>query len=455
MINDIRLSVLRKTKPSKEEEQRVEEFVKRLVEKATGITGLECVVCGSIGKHTWLKGDHDIDLFILFPTFASREELEQKGLESGKKITKQLEGRHVIKYAEHPYVHADINGFEVDIVPCYKIKKGEKIKSAVDRSPLHLDYVLENLNAGLRDDVRLLKQFCKGISVYGSDARHLGFSGYICELLVMNYGRFEDVLKAASKWQAPQIIDSRNKEKTDARMFRDQPLIIIDPTDEKRNAAANVNAENFIKFAANAGRFLQKPSGEYFFPQKAKPLAASEIKMLKGRETKFIALQLKKPDVIDDVLYPQLRRAVNRIEGLLRHNEFMAVRSYEHVSDDVILSFEMETWTMPKIKKMFGPPVFSRKHSSEFLAKYKNGIVCIEGNTWTAEKEREFRSASQLLKDFIRKTAGELEKQGIPRNIAVQMGKAKILEHDEFWNYVKSNSDFSAFLKKKFFERIV
>ncbi len=445
-MDKIRLSVLRKIKPSKEEEQKTEEFVKRLVEKTRAVSGFECVVCGSIGKHTWLKGDHDIDLFVLFP-HVSREELEKKGLELGKKVATKLKGKFIIKYAEHPYVRATINDFAADIVPCYRINKGEAIKSAVDRSPLHLEFVLNNLNPGLRDDVRLLKQFCKGISVYGSDAMHLGFSGYICELLVINYGRFEDVLKAAAEWHAPEILPSGKG----AKKFTDQPLIIIDPVDENRNAAANISAENFVRFIANAKKYLQNPDEELFFPKKAKALSESDVKALKARETKFIALQMKKPDVIDDVIYPQLRRAVNRIEGVLRHNEFFPVRSYEYVSgSEAILVFELETWTMPRIKKMIGPPLFSKKHSDEFLGKYKNDIVYIEGINWVAEREREFKTALHLLKDFMKKNAEELEKQGIPNNLAEQMGKARLLEHDEFWKYVKSNDEFSSFLRKKY-----
>ncbi len=449
-MDKIRLAVLRKIKPSREEEQRVEDYAKRLVEKAKAISGFECVVCGSIGKHTWLKGDHDVDLFVIFP-HVSREELEKAGLELGKKITTEMKGKCIIKYAEHPYVRATINDFVADIVPCYRINKGEPIKSAVDRSPLHMEYVLNNLNPGLRDDVRLLKQFCKGISVYGSDAMHLGFSGYICELLVINYGRFEDVLKAAAEWHAPEILPSGKN----AKKFTDQPLVIIDPVDENRNAAANINAENFVRFAVNAKKYLQSPDEEFFFPKKAKALAANEIIMLKKRETKFVAIVFKKPDVIDDVLYPQLRRAVNRIEGLLRHNEFIPVRNYEFVSgSEAMLVYELEVWTMPRIKKMIGPPIFSKKHSDEFLSKYKNDIAYIEGINWAAERERDFKDALHLLKDFMKKSAEELEKQGIPNNIAAQMDKAKILEHDEFWNYVKGNDEFSSFLRKKYFGNI-
>jgi len=49
-----------------------------------------------------------------------------------------------------------------------------------------------------------LKQFMKGIGVYGSELRRRGFSGYLTELLVINYGSFLGVLKEASS--IPDIV---------------------------------------------------------------------------------------------------------------------------------------------------------------------------------------------------------------------------------------------------------
>src|SRR3989338_9447394 len=201
--------VLKKVKPTNEEEKTLKVFVRKLLQVSETISGYECVVCGSIGKLTWLRGDHDIDLFIMFPD-VPRKELEEKGLEFGKKIISELGGKYIIKYAEHPYVHGVIGNYNVDIVPCYRISKGEKIKSAVDRSPLHLVYIVENITDKQRDEARLLKQFCKGIGVYGSDTRHSGFSGYICELLILHYKDFHGVLKSARNWNIPKLISLDN-----------------------------------------------------------------------------------------------------------------------------------------------------------------------------------------------------------------------------------------------------
>ncbi len=442
---DIRVQVLKKISPTKQDEQKARAFVDELMRVSKTISGLDVDVCGSIGKLTWLKGGHDIDLFMLFP-HVSRAQLEEKGLEYGKKIVKELGGTPVIKYAEHPYVHAGIKGYDVDLVPCYRIKKGEKIKSAVDRSPLHLEYVLEKLNPGLRSDVRLLKQFMKGIGVYGSDAKHLGFSGYICELLVINYGTFESVLKAIGKWDVPQVICIEPCRAINSKKeYLNQPLIIIDPVDEKRNASAVVSAENFYRLIAAAKNYIKSPSISFFTREK-KALTAAQIKNLENRGTNFVAVIFKKPELIDDVLYPQVRRLLKRMETLLRHNEFTCMRAYEHIENDIFLIFEFEVWSLPPVKKMTGPCIFSKQHAREFRKKYSN--ASLDGMAWFAEKQREHETALSLLKAFAAKAGAE---EGVPKSLMEEFKKSRIVEGREFWEMLRKSPGLSAFLNEKYF----
>jgi tRNA nucleotidyltransferase (CCA-adding enzyme) len=445
--------VLEKIKPVQEEELKVKRFINELVRISKTITGLDSMICGSLGKYTWLRGDHDIDLFIAFDKSISREELEKHGLEFGRKIVKEFRGEHEIKYAEHPYVHAYIEFdnicYDVDIVPCYKIFPGEHIKSAVDRSPLHLEYVLSHLRPELRDDVRLLKQFCKGIEVYGSDTKKLGFSGYICELLVLKYGSFGNVLRSAAFWKPGQLIDFSIERIQVLGNFKEQPLIIIDPTDRERNAAAVVSAENFIRFIKYSRKFMERPSKEFFFPRKKQPLAKREIAELQKRGTKFIAIMMKKTEIIDDIFYPQIRRAVKRVTGVLRHEDFHAIRSFDVVAGDmVMLVFELETWEMPKVRRMEGPPIFSKIHSDEFINKYI--YPYLEGIHWTADRKREFLSATDLLKSFVKKPPEKLAEQGIPRNIVKEFSNAKVVEDNAFWKLLK-NEEISAKVREKYY----
>lgn len=434
-LDAISKQILLKIKPEEKESGEIRAFVERMFD-ATKAYGLDSMICGSIGKATWLAGDHDIDLFVFFPSSTSREELEKQGLEIGKKLTTKLGGKWRIKYAEHPYVHAMVGEFDVDIVPCYRIMKGEHIKSAVDRSPLHLAYVLTNIKPEQCDEVRLLKQFCKGIGVYGADAKTQGFSGYMCELLVMKYGSFEAALQAAAGWRAPQVVGEG-----DTRQF-DAPLVVIDPTDANRNVAAAISNDNFARFVFESEQFLKKPNANFFFP-KAKKLSTSDVKKLKGRGTRFVAITAPRPDVIDDVLWPQMRRARHRLVKELEQNGFRVIRSFEWASGDaeggkgtIALVLEFEVWMLPAVERMHGPPVTAHEHSKHFLQKYGKPLfgpfVDGQGN-WFIEKKREFVTADELLQTFLKRTAKKLEEAGIPNFVAVAMQKHKFCSNAAFW----------------------
>ncbi|HLD38949.1 MAG TPA: CCA tRNA nucleotidyltransferase [archaeon] len=448
---DIPVEVLKRVKPTHLEEERVKKFVDQLLSVAKTVSGLDVVIVGSLGKFTWLAGDHDIDLFIMFDSTVEREELERLGLEYGKRIVEELGGRSHVKYAEHPYTHAIIKGFDVDVVPCYRIKYGEKIKSSVDRSPLHLQYVLSYIKPAMMDHIRLLKQFCKGIGVYGSDAKHQGFSGYICELLILNYGSFDNVISAASEWKPPFTINIEKHLGIPSNRFKDQPLVIVDPTDPERNVAAVVSGENFTKFVAAVKSYKAKPSIKFFFPDAKKPLSSREIIILQKRETKFLALSMKRPDVIDDVLYPQLRRALNRLTHLLEHHEFHVLRSFEFAEGDPILVFELEVWSLPAVKSMVGPPIFTEKHTEEFLSKYAKNFVYIHDNCWVTEVQRKYKTAVHLLNAFLKNKPPVLVENGVPKYVATQVSGLKVIEHHDFWKLVKKNKALSFYIRKKYF----
>lgn len=462
-IDSVKKGVLKKIKPSAKEEKAINEFVTKLLRISEVVSKAQPVITGSLGRGTWLKGDHDIDLFLMFDKGVSREGLEKIGMENAKEIVSELKGKYIIKYAEHPYVRANFNGMSVDIVPCYKIKNGDKIISAVDRSPLHVDYVLRKMKPAQRDEVRLLKQFCKGIGVYGSDAKTLGVSGYICELLIIKYGKFESAIRSLSCMKAGSIIDIENHwkssdEKHLKEVFRSNPLILIDPIDKERNVASSLSCENFARLSSMAGKMIKKPS-ERFFYRIFRQLEPGQIKKLHERKTKFFAVSFTKPDVIDDILHPQLRKTQSRLITLLNHNEFRAIRSYVFVDDKTsraFLIFEMECWELPFINNMIGPPVFSIKNSRDFLEKYKNPLFgpYVEGQNWVIEKQRTYRNAGESMRKFLGEKPEKLMLNGIPEEIAKKISRPWIIDHEDFWKMAVNNKEFSGFLREKYFESL-
>ena len=70
------------------------------------------------------------------------------------------------------------------------IENAEQLKSAVDRTILHTHYIKKNLKENQINDVLILKKFMEGIETYGSEFKVGGFAGYLCELLILEYGTF-------------------------------------------------------------------------------------------------------------------------------------------------------------------------------------------------------------------------------------------------------------------------
>ena len=451
--------VLERIVPKENEREEFYGILQKIKKAADGVIkplGLEKTIAGSFIRDTWLADKREMDLFILFPVSYSRENLEKTGLDVGKKILKNLKGRYEIAYAEHPYVKGKVNGFAVDIVPCYKVETASKIMSAVDRTPFHNRYILENLKPEMANEVRLLKQFCKAMDVYGSDIRTLGFSGYLCELLVIKYRSFKNVVNAAKKWKCGLFIDLKCHCKFEYPMdhFKDQPLIVIDPTDPKRNVAASLSKENFTKFVDVCGEFSQNPSPKFFEMDKGE-LAKGEFKNhLKTRGTELFILEFKRPNVVDDILWSQMRKTSVRLANLMKENGFeifqQTVWSDEKKS---YLIFEMKTWLLSKMVKLIGPPASSEGHSAEFRKKYSKDNVYVENGRLNVEVRRKYTRLEDLLKNFLNRSEKLLVREGVRSHIAKGVAKGfVILNSRSAGKLVENNKEFSVFLRK-YFER--
>ena len=90
---------------------------------------------------------------------------------------------------------------------------------------------------------------------------------------------------------------------------------------------------------------------------------------INARGTMLILLEFAAPDVVEDVLYPQLRKAEESIKALLERNGFSLLRSdVSTYRDRAVMLFEMEVWQLSKACRRIGPPVWQADHLSRFLA---------------------------------------------------------------------------------------
>ena len=396
-------AVRREITPDDDERERLEAVAAEL-ERETEAALEELPVdadilrVGSTARGTWLSGDRDIDLFVRFPTDLLRSDLEAYGLEVGHAVLPG--GRE--EYAEHPYVKGEYDGFDVDLVPCYDVEEASNIESAVDRTPFHNAYLTERLTDELAADVRLFKAFLKGIGAYGSNLRTRGFSGYLTELLICEYDGFQSVLEAAADWHPPVVLDPESH----GEETFDDPLVVIDPTDPERNVAAVVAPENVARLQHYARSFLEDPRVELFFPDDPEPLDPAALEtQLDRRETTPIALVFDAPDVVDDQLYPQLRRSLEGIVGELRRRGFVICRSAAFADDRAVLLIECAVDRLPAIERHEGPPVHVRPHAEGFFEAYADEEDCygpfLDGDRYVVERPRELTTAVGVLESEV------------------------------------------------------
>ncbi|RAW45023.1 CCA tRNA nucleotidyltransferase [Halorubrum sp. 48-1-W] len=390
--------------PDAAERERLRATAAELTERTrTAIDDLpvtaDVVQVGSTARGTWVSGDRDIDLFVRFPADLDREQLEEYGLAVGHAV---LPDGHE-EYAEHPYVKGTYDGFDVDLVPCHDVAEAGELISAVDRTPFHDAYLSARLDDDLADDVVVAKAFLKGIGAYGSDLRTEGFSGYLTELLVAELGGFRPLVESARSWHPPMEFDPEGHAE---RTFED-PLVVVDPTDPTRNVAAVLSTANLARFQHYARDLLATPREELFEPGTTEPLDAGAVRdHLDRRETTPVAVVFDAPDVVDDQLWPQLRRSLDGTVRGLDDRGFETLRARAMVGTDrerAVLYVEVETPRRPAVERHEGPPVAVRKHADRFYESYADDVdpdtygPFIDGNRYVVEREREFTTVREYL----------------------------------------------------------
>lgn len=441
----IKKDVLDKISPNTQEKNKLQntaELLKNNVEKTAHnmkLNGVTAKLVGSAARNTWISGTHDLDIFIMFPLTTTREELKQWGLGIAKKIAENSEYFEE-RYAEHPYINMKYNGFDVDIVPCFKVQSASDIRSAVDRTPFHNEYIKTNIK-GLENEVLVLKQFMKGIKVYGSELKNMGFSGYLTELLVIHYGSFENIIKSACKWEPGKYIDI----KSHGNVIHEEPLIVIDPTDPKRNVAAALSLDKFCIFISKCRQFIEKPDLDFFFPQFINSVI--DIKKTKeyliSRKTVFLAIVFEKPDLVDDILYPQLYKMQHSVNLLLKNYDFEVINSKCWSGKETGLLLELISDNLPVLKKHHGPPVWVCDHAEDFRKKYENMpdtfSFYIENGIYIAEIPRQYSNVYNLIKEKITTCA-------LGKNISISVKKGfRLYKNMDIFNIY--DSDLTDLLK--------
>lgn len=416
--------VLRRIKPTAKEVESLNSAanaLKKTVDDYIEEHGIdvETRFVGSYAKDTYLS-DPDIDLFLLFPETVPHKELETVGLSVGEAITNGIR-----MYSEHPYIRGKYKGVDVDLVPSYALKTAEKIRTAVDRTPFHTQYILERLKEEQKDEVRLLKGFMKGIGVYGAEPNTRGFSGYMCELLVLHYGSFLKALEGAGEWKEGVTISIEKKGPPILG-----PLVVYDPVDQKRNVASAVHIDTMALFITASKAYLSSPSEKFFFPQERQPYPREELERISDRNgSRLITVVFDRPDVVEDNLYSQLWKTRYALTRKLNDFDYTVLRAVHDMYEKKLeIAFELERDVLSKTYKHAGPPVWV-KAADSFISKWKNNVYgppFIEDGCWNVIAERMYFTAKEMLADEA--AVSGIGREIDPRNMKIRNHETSLNE---------------------------
>jgi tRNA nucleotidyltransferase (CCA-adding enzyme) len=400
MIFRIRKSVIPSKNLKKIKKKIADEafaLVENQIKKYPEIIGLE--FGGSYAKNTWLSQEADIDIFIKFRKSISNEKFvdisKKIGFDSMKKYNPY------VRYSEHPYVEAKIKKTKVNIVPCYDVNVGEW-KSSADRSPFHTKFMQKMLTPKMKNEVRILKLFLKMNKIYGAEIATQGFSGYVSEVLILNFGNFENLIKSISKIQQNQIIGKTTKN-------FETPIVIIDPIDNNRNLAAAISNENIGKFILVCRAFQSNNLPLNF---KLRKLKISKNNWENVLVVKF-NFKLRSPDII----WGQIKRTTTSLKTQLELGGFKVLRSKSHTDEqkEAYLFFLLESIIIPKNYAKNGPEIFRENDCKSFITKNmtKTKLLWINDKRIFSLEKRKYNDAQKFMVELLKNSL----QTGVPKGL--------------------------------------
>lgn len=440
----VRDRVLEKVVPDEDERGRLDRFRSRVedgLSKLLAERGFRAMaeVHGSAVRDTWLAGVRDVDVFIVLDGDYGRGVLPQ-----ALDVAKEYVGEGWVEaYAEHPYIRAVVDGFDVDFVPCFRIDPEGGLISATDRTPLHTGFVLERLPPGGSDEVRLLKRFMKGVGVYGAEVRIGGFSGYLCELLVICLGSFMRILEEAAGWSRGEVLDFGESDLGDAGGGFSNPFIVVDPVDPRRNVASAVSETSFWTFVGAAKAFLNEPRESFFYPKEPQVEVSELLEVLMSFGSRLLFVVVDDGDVgVPDVLWGQLYKTKKAMVELLRGADFQIVRDgvWSDEASRHLFVFELESDVLGRSKKRMGPPVRIIEDSARFIEVHLDAEDTvsgpwIDGDRWWVEKLRTIRDARSLIESVLEDGGRDI---GVSRKLAIWLREGgRVLTGDEIGEFLE------------------
>ncbi|MCF2136043.1 MAG: hypothetical protein K9W43_02285 [Candidatus Thorarchaeota archaeon] len=445
----IRTAILQKISPTEEEiakQQRVIEILRQALIKEAEKTGRDyrfIEAQGSTGpKQTQLRGASDIDLFVgLSPDRASQP--KTVSAERNRELSaffddivdswfrpaaEGIGAKEVMKaYSQHPYLSLVMNGLDVDIIGCFDLSKEYLAEqgpiTAVDRTVHHTKYVASRLTDRLRDDIRILKSFVRASHAYGDACAvgQMGVTGYAIELLVLSENGIDRAIDRLLQLKTMPV-DPLHRSEEELRKipgFRDDYVIIVDPTDTQRNVASSFSprAVQWIVKRLSHLRELDREenSDEIIDLFLESPIPTS--KLPDWLQPHCISRSFRVDGTAHYTLYrDKLYRLVRRIASTLRQETTGETRFGDVLWE---IYFEGEIFSVgfiveyPSINESFlrrGPPTRLEQAAEKFKNSHPD-LIEQDGHLW-AVITRRWTNARELIDHLVK----NIEAEGFERS---------------------------------------
>ena len=391
--------------PSKKEKERVADIVRETIgriNKAAEKQKIKAklVVGGSVAKDTWLPGLSDIDFFLKF-NYDEYENLSGQLADFTERILKKGFKNIERIHGSRDYFNIKYDDFVLEIVPVLNIKSAKYAKNITDFSPLHVGWVKKHLKS--KNDVRLAKQFFKANKAYGAESYIRGFSGHVIELLIIKYGSLKKLLEAIPKWKLKQIIDvgKRYKDKKNAIKFINEaklhsPIIVVDPIQPQRNAAAALRAEAFGGITFASEKFAKQPSVKFFEEDK--------INLDKLRKKGALILKAKPYGDKKDIAGAKFLKNFKYLKSKLQKSDFKILEAdwWWPNEGEAIYWFRFGKKKLSDIVIHKGPPLGINEQSVKRFAEKWKRRAKIKNKRYVVELKRKFKEPKKYLSHLIK-----------------------------------------------------
>jgi len=419
VINKILKKVLKEINPKEDVVKKARPFLKELDEALKKLKiNAYAFLGGSTAKNTYLEGDYDIDVFVRFnyEEYKDKEQELSNILEKAlKKLPKESSKTLKRQNGSRDYFHIKKDKLFFEIVPVLEINNPELAINITDMSPLHVAYVNKacKKNSELNNEIRLTKRFAKSARVYGAETHISGFSGHIIDLLTIYAGSFLKLLELTKKWSKLElenssiIIDLEKHHKFPKREIskdkQTSPILLVDPVQPYRNAAAALSKEKLEMFIKAATAFLKEPKESFFEIKKLTPKTIREEQ--KSKQGKLFVLKFVMEDLGKNVTGAIAMKAYEFILKEAKKNDFKILESKFEYSDkkhEALVFYRFKEEVLEEEKELLGPPTKLKKDVAAFKKKHKNKEVYERGTRLFVKTKRIFLEPKKFIKEIIK-----------------------------------------------------